>query len=83
MKNDKTLNLRVIFSTFTGIVLIRTRLGTEALTEFIEQTPLLRGLPQPVKPVRLVGQGQDTETEKYMTEHEQKVALQKFRDGTF
>ena len=65
----------------TGIILVRTRLGTESLTESIEQTRLLRHLTKSVKPVRLVGQGQDTETEKYMTEHDQKVALKKFREG--
>ncbi|XP_072042579.1 LOW QUALITY PROTEIN: uncharacterized protein [Amphiura filiformis] len=62
-----------------GIILSYS-LNTEALTDFIEETQHLKHLQQPVKPTRLVGQGTNTETERYMTEHDQKRALQKFRE---
>ncbi|XP_072042578.1 uncharacterized protein [Amphiura filiformis] len=60
-----------------GIVLTRMRLGTMALENFIKETRILHGLPCRVKPIRLVGQG---ETDNFfMTESQQKQALDLFR----
>ena len=55
------------------------RVATLALVDFIRGTRILRGLPCPVKPIRLVGQG-DTDS-FFMTESEQKAALKRFREG--
>ncbi len=63
----------------SGIVLTRMRLGTMALQNFIQDTQILQGLPCRVKPIRLVGQG-DTDN-FFMTEPQQKQALELFRKG--
>ncbi|XP_022096855.1 probable ATP-dependent RNA helicase DHX58 [Acanthaster planci] len=60
-----------------GIILNRMKVATVALCEFIRSCPCLNQLPCPVRPERLVGQG--ALDEYCMTESQQKMILESFR----
>ena len=63
----------------TGIVLVRTKAATTAVSDFIKRSTLIKTLPCRVFPLRFVGQG-DVE-DGCLTEAEQKQVLKSFRDG--
>ncbi|XP_038044772.1 probable ATP-dependent RNA helicase DHX58 isoform X2 [Patiria miniata] len=60
-----------------GIVLTRMKVATVALCEFIRSSKVIEELPYPVQPERLVGQGPFEDF--CMTESEQKMTLESFR----
>ena len=66
-------------SCLSGIILARTKLATKALTDFIRESTFIKALPCRVEPQRFVGQG-DYEDD-CMTEAEQRLVLESFRDG--